>query len=297
MPIDEFIIAVFCCIDTLMQRLTATRPLRQRGFAPRLGDSEVLTMEIVGEFLGFDTDKQIWQYFRQHWRPWFPGLGARSTFGRHAANLWAVKPMCHAQLARLLGAYEAPTHLVDGFPLPLCHLARAKRSPLFRDVAAAGYCATKEEYYWGLHGHLVISRSGVITSLTATAANVDERVAVFEVIEQIHGVLIGDKGYISHRLQEDLQHYGAIDLQTPLRANMRETRPPQWVRSLVRTRRLIETVIGQLTDRFHIQTVRARDLWHLTSRIWRKILAHTVAVFLNTTVGRAPLQFDGLITD
>lgn len=79
MPIDEFIIAVFCCIDTLMQRLTATRPLRQRGFAPRLGDSEVLTMEIVGEFLGFDTDKQIWQYFRQHWRPWFPGLGARST--------------------------------------------------------------------------------------------------------------------------------------------------------------------------------------------------------------------------
>ena len=43
--------------------------------------------------------------------------------------------------------------------------------------------------------------------------------------------------------------------------------------------------------------VRARDLWHLTSRINRKILAHTMGRYLNRMLGREPLQFDGLIVD
>ena len=62
---------------------------------------------------------------------------------------------------------------------------------------------------------------------------------------------------------------------------MVESRDRHSVRLLVKTRRLIETVIGQLTERFCFETVRARDLWHLTSRINRKLLAHTVALWLN----------------
>ena len=70
--------------------------------------------------------------------------------------------------------------------------------------------------------------------------------------------------------------YQHIDLETPLRANMTDTRDPVFVKSLIKVRRLIETVIGQLPDHLHIAKVRARDLWHLTSRINRKILAHTM---------------------
>jgi hypothetical protein len=44
----------------------------------------------------------------------------------------------------------------------------------------------------------------------------------------------------------------------------------------MKVRRLVETVIGQLSEQFHIEKVRARDLWHLTSRSARKILSHTV---------------------
>jgi len=297
MPIEDFIIAVFCCVEQCLQEIAAEHPLRQRGFAPRCSDSEVLTMEVVGEFLGIDKEKHIWQYFRRHWYPWFPCLGSRSTFVRQAANLWVVKQMIQRKIATLLGAYADTIHIIDGFPLPVCHRARAKRCKTFRDVSALGYCASKDEYYWGLHGNVVISMTGVITGITATMATVDERVALCEVVDDITGLLIGDKWYISKRLQEDLLQYHTIDLQTPLRSNMRETRPPAFVRQLMTTRRLVETVIGQLTDHLHIEKVRARDLWHLTSRISRKILAHTVGVFLNRMLGRAPLQFEGLITD
>ena len=35
---------------------------------PQMADSEVLTMEIVGEILGFDTDKDIFGFFRDSGR-------------------------------------------------------------------------------------------------------------------------------------------------------------------------------------------------------------------------------------
>lgn len=297
MPLDEFIIAVFCCIETLLPELHRAYPGRQRGCAPRLSDSEVLTMETVGEFLGIDAEKQIWHYFRRHWSPWFPTLGSRSSFVRQAANLWCLKQLLQEQLAASLGAYGAPVHIIDGFPLPVCHLARAKRCRTFRDVSAKGYCAAKDEYYWGLHGSLIISMSGVITGKTATAASLDEREALFDVLPGIQGLLSGDKGYISKPLHKELLIYHHVDLETPLRTNRLETRPPDFVTSLVKIRRLVETVIGQLTEQFHIARVRARDLWHLTSRINRKILAHTMGIYLNSLLGREPLQFDGLITD
>jgi len=59
MPLEDFIITVFCWVDQHLNALFGDRRLRQRGFAPKLTDSEVITMEVVGEFLGLDTDVGI----------------------------------------------------------------------------------------------------------------------------------------------------------------------------------------------------------------------------------------------
>jgi len=80
--IDEFIIAVFCCVDDLLEEITQGEPIRQKGFAPALTDSEVITMEIGAEYQGIDADQAIWRYFRRHWLSWFPVLGSRCAFVR-----------------------------------------------------------------------------------------------------------------------------------------------------------------------------------------------------------------------
>ncbi len=85
-----------------------------------------------------------------------------------------------------------------------------------------------------------------------------------------------------------------INLQTAKRSNMNEKRSKNLIQLLKRCRRLIETVIGQLLQRFNFEKVRARDLWHLTSRINRKLLAHTVCFCLNRH-SLDPLQFEQLI--
>jgi hypothetical protein len=66
-----------------------------------------------------------------------------------------------------------------------------------------------------------------------------------------------------------LHHFAQIDLQTAVHANMKETRSDRFVKWLISTRRLVETVIGQLVERFHIEKVRARKIWYLTNRILR----------------------------
>jgi len=76
----------------------------------------------------------------------------------------------------------------------------------------------------------------------------DERAAFFDVLDGIQGLLIGDKGYISQSLHTELMVHQHIDLATPLRANMTDTRDPVFVKNLIKVQRLVETVIGQLTD-------------------------------------------------
>ena len=268
---------------------------RRRGPQPKLCDSEVLTMEMVGEFLEIDTDKAIWNYFNDYWRDFFPNMSDRSNFSKQAANLHVVKRLLQEKLSGELGGKADTLHIIDGFPIPICKFARAGFSRLFKGDAAYGYCASKKEHYYGFEGHIVINSLGVISGATFAKANIDEREICPEVVEDLHGLLIGDKGYIRPGLESELKQQD-LHLQTPLRENMLDERPKSFLKWLMSTRRLVETVIGQLTERFHISKVWARDVWHEASRFWRKILAHTIFVKINYELGNKTLQFDELMS-
>ena len=293
--IEEFIINTFCLVDDYTKKIVNEKKLRQRGFKPKLSDSEIITMEIVAEFLGIDTDKRAWGYFCNHWKELFPNLGSRSNFAKHAANLWKIKQEIQKELATQLGAFSDCLHLSDGFPMPVCHFKRACFSRIFSGEADYGYCASKGETYYGFKGNLLINSEGVITSITATQAHVDERESLWDLIVEIQGLLIADRGLIGEDYQTQVRRFSDVNLQTAVKSNMKETRSEKFLGWFTSIRRLVETVIGQLTERFNIEKVRARKLWYLTNRISRKILSHTVALFINKKLGNPPLQFDLLI--
>lgn len=294
MPLEEYIISVFCMVDKLLKKSFSDVTLRERGFPPKLTDAEVITMEIVGEFLKIDTDTGIWRYFHEHWLSWFPQLGSRANFAKQAANLWHIKQKIQRCLLDDLRATVDSIHFSDGFPIPICHFKRAYFSSLFKGEATYGHCASKAETYYGFKGNLVISSSGIITGVTVTQAHIDERESLYDIVGNVDGLLIADKGLIGEDYQKQFRLETGVNLQTPTRSNMHDPRGKDCNRWLTSTRRLVETVIGQLTERFQIEKVRARDLWHLTSRIARKVLAHTVSAAINKKAGNPILQFEHL---
>lgn len=270
MPVDDFIIKVYIFVDDFLKTFGQ---LRKRGSAPELGDAEVITMEVVGEFLGFGSDKRIFEYFTRHWKSWFPRLGTRVTFVRQCANLWLVKSEIQQVLSSMLNG-EGDIFLFDGMPIPTCNIKRVRRKNPFWGDGGFGYCAAKDYKYFGFKGHILTNQCGVITNFTIAAANIDEREVLPELAIGKRGFVIADKGLISPKLTELLASHG-INLQTPFKDNMNDPRPKEYINSIMNKRRLIETVIGQLVERFQIQAIRAKDLFHLSIKVGRKILAHT----------------------
>ena len=97
---QDFLLEVFCLVDYELQALNLGR-LRRRGPRPRLADSEVLTIELVGAFWGLDRDQDLVRHFRRYHAREFPALAHvhRTTFARQAANLWHVKQLLQQRLA------------------------------------------------------------------------------------------------------------------------------------------------------------------------------------------------------
>jgi hypothetical protein len=303
MTVTDYLLHLFYLIDTEIQALNLP-PLRTRGPHPMRADSEVITIELAGEFFGIDTDKGIWRHFRRYHRSEFPTLAQidRTTFARQAAALWHVKQLLHAQMLTMLPLSDPVDQqrwwIVDSFPLRLCRLGRAKHAKLFRDVARYGHDPTLpgHNHYFGLRVHVRASDRGPVAQVELTGANTpDLDAAVALTPGSIGEPCLGDRNYW-HRSPQRVWRLAqaSMTLLAPFKRRLRDPNPRRsaWV---TRLRQLIETVIGQLATRFHAERTWARDLWHLTSRLARKILSHTVALLLNWRAGNPMLQLDRLI--
>ena len=273
MDITTFMIAVYCLIEDGLPQ----RRLRRRGPQPTLRDSEVLTIEVVGEFLGLDTESNIFAHFCRYYSEWFPGLRqiTRTTFTRQAANLWKVKQELWQMLAQQI-EQDRYISIVDSFPVPVCRFARAPRCRSLREVAAFGHDEVARQTYYGLRAHVRLAWPGIIVDCALAPANIHDTEAAEELLQGVYGFTLADRNYWKPELRERLKTQG-LHLLAPYKSAKRQKQP--YPRYLTHMRYRIETVFGQLVERFHAKRIWARDLWHLTSRWMRKFLSHTVAVF------------------
>jgi hypothetical protein len=86
-----------------------------------------------------------------------------------------------------------------------------------------------------------------------------------EIVEGTSGLIVGDRNYHSPKTTEELAGMG-IELLAPYSSKKRDP-APQRSALLSRFRYRIDSVFSQLSGRYSIKRVWARDLWHLTSRV------------------------------
>lgn len=300
---DQFVIAVYCLMtDELYPAYCQQygKP-RRAGFDPQLSDAECLTIEVVGQYLGYSKQEDLYKEIRSQYGAWFPGLQDRSSFVRQSANLWQVKAFVWQHLVKHLGGDREPVQVIDTVPVPVLKLARQKRRKIFRaesvlDVppATKGYCAAKDEDYFGFKGGLRITAYGLIVSASVLQAyGHDSQCRDALLTGVLPGTtVVGDSAFLDLTWQQEQHTQAHIAVLTPIKRNMHltdERKPfvlPKQAKSI---RRLIETVNAQLVDRFHITAMRVRDAWHLLNLWVTKILAHTICVCLNLRLKRTPL--------
>ncbi|HEY7419885.1 MAG TPA: IS982 family transposase [Ktedonobacteraceae bacterium] len=296
MSLDDFIITCFCLIDELMPEVTKGKRLRTRGAAPKLSDSEVITMEVVGSYLGLAQDKELFLYFQRHYTHFFPALHhlSRSTFVRQAANLWAVKEHLWCWLRDEVISYDPTLSIIDSVPLPVCRFARAPWCVRFRGQASYGKDHADRHTFYGFRLHAQLSWPGVLTHLFLAPANEADGEIAPVVLEGTTGVVLGDRNYWLPDVQAFLRSKGIL-LQAPFRLAHSPHTAAYQSAVLGRARYRIDTVFGQLTDRCQIKRVWARDLWHLRNRLLRVVLMHTLCFRLNQHDQAPYLQFDRLV--
>ena len=131
--VEDFVITIYCLLeDELYPAFCQQHGLpRRAGFAPALSDSECLTIALVGPYLGYTSQKQLYEQMRDRWRTWFPALKDRGSFTRPCANLWQVKAWMHHHLVEWLGGDQAPCQIIDTLPVPICHIARRFQRRIF----------------------------------------------------------------------------------------------------------------------------------------------------------------------
>jgi hypothetical protein len=116
----------------------------------------------------------------------------------------ALVPLC-AYLQTRKG-HSHGTAFIDSTLLAVCHPKRSARHKVFAGLAQRGRSALG--WCYGFKLHLLIDDTGELLACRLTAANIDDRVPVPQLLRAVQGKVFGDRGYIPQALFADPSRQG-----------------------------------------------------------------------------------------
>ena len=242
---------------------------RHRRRATRLHPAEILTILILFQHSGYRTFKGFYrEHVQVHLRHEFPQLVSYTRFVD-------LMPRYLVPLAVYLQTQRGPCtgiSFIDSTSLAVCHPARIQQHHVFRVDARRG--KTSVGWFYGFKLHLVVNDQGELLAFCLTPGNLDDRKPVPRLVRRLFGRLVGDKGYISAPLAEQLFLAHGLRLITKLRKNMRNILLPFAEKFLLRKRALIETIIDQLKNVCQIEHSRHRSPTHFLVHLLAGLAAY-----------------------
>jgi hypothetical protein len=270
------ILDLYCSVDEFWQRfapawehelLAAGRCQRRR--ATRLHPSEIMTIVILFQQSGYRTFKAFYTHYLQvHLRPEFPHLVSYNRFIELLPRvLVPLTVYLHTQLGTCSGI-----SFIDSTALAVCHNARIGQHRVFTVDARRG--KTSVGWFYGFKLHLVVNDRGDLLAFCLTPGNMDDRRPVARLVKHLFGKLIGDKGYISQPLAEQLFLVQGLRLITKLRRNMRPVLLAAADKLLLRKRAIIESIVDQLKNVCQIEHSRHRSPFNFLVHLMAGLAAY-----------------------
>jgi hypothetical protein len=268
------IVPLFCDIDDFCQEFepwmeAQMLTVRQRQRKSKMCLSEVMTILVLFHLLGYRNFKQFYrEYVCDHLDWAFPQVVSYNRFVELQRD--ALLPLC-AYLKTRMGQCTGISFL-DSTSLAVCHNRRIYSHRLFAEWAMRG--KTSVDWFYGFKLHLVVNDEGELLGCCLTPGNVDDRVPVPELVEELWGKIFADRGYISRLLFETLFDQN-IELFTKLKRNMKNKLMNLLDKILSRKRAIVETIIDQLKNISQIEHSRHRSPWNFLGNIVTGLIAYT----------------------
>ncbi|MBL4752777.1 MAG: IS982 family transposase [Flavobacteriales bacterium] len=224
--------------------------------APRMSDSEVITIMILFHFGSFRNLKHFYLFYVQkHLQGEFPKTVSYNRFVELSHRV--CMPMTLFLKTCCLGDCTGIS-FVDSTPVRACKNKRISRNKVFKGIATTG--KSTMGWFYGFKLHLIINDKGEILNFVITQAHVDDREPLRndKFVNKIKGKFYGDKGYIGQKLTE-LLFIDGLHLVTSIRNNMKNTLMELKDKILLRKRSVIETVNDELKNMCQIEHSRHRS--------------------------------------
>jgi len=274
--LEEAITILFCLID---DAYAAVNPEGRRYEAlKKLSDSEVITLALLQQLRGTESQRSFLRDVQRFFSHLFPGVRGLcpSSLHRRVRKLRCyLEPLRREILGELVGDPESL--LIDSTLLSVLHPRQVARGPGFGGAAWVRW-GTFSVY--GVKLHLLCATNRVPISYELTPANVADISLTEELIAEARlgdGVvarrLLGDLAYRSEELRKVLIEVGVL-LATERSERRRGVRQH------------VEIAISSLKRVFGLGETLATTLVGLATRIAAKICAYTYAFLINRRLDR-----------
>ena len=239
---------------------------RKRKRCGQMSLSEVLTILIAYHQSGRTCLKYFYLDLYATGRHLFPTL---VSYPRFVTLIKQAFPALLCLLKSLQG--EITEYLfIDSTPMAVCHNLRIHKHQVFKEYAARGHTSTG--WFYGMKLHLLFNTKGEMIRLQITPGNVDDRTPVRDLLKGIKARVIGDKGYLSQALFDDLFDQG-VTLITKIKKRMKNKLMSLKDKAMLQKRGFIETIFSSLKS--------LGTLIHHRHRCPINAYAHLLAGFIN----------------
>lgn len=263
--------SIFCQIDDFCKEFDQQRKSlpdlstksSRRGPKPSMSISEVATILVAFQ----ESQIRHFSFFYKEivmksWGCYFPKLVSYSRFTSMIKEAMVyLSVFTLSRKGKSNGVY-----VIDSSSLAVCHNKRIGRHKTFKGLAAMG--KTSVGWFFGLKIHIVINSEGELMAFKFTPGNRHDAAEATSLLSGLEGHAFADKGYIGKAIFEALMNQG-LKLVTRKRRNMKNKPLSAQEEFLLNRRGVVETVIGQLKEKYHI--------WHTRHRSIMNALTHAIA--------------------
>ncbi len=277
------------------------------GPSASLSRSEVITLAILSQFGRFVSQKEFYRFAKRSLRPAFPTLPDRSQLNRLMRRYRDEITAFSLYLADLLDGESSAYQVLDGMGIRVRNAQRRGGGHL-DGYANIGY-SNRLRWYEGFYILIANTSRGVVTGFgfgpastndrwmaeSFLAARADPQPRLPSIGKRARGPYVMDKGYAGRKWQARWKEtYGAESIICPEK-NVGRPWPKALRKWHASIRQIAETVHDKLLNVFRLDHERPHSLDGFQARLAACIGLHNFCIYLNSLLGRKPLEFVDLV--